>query len=62
MMLCREIRFDEQGVPHPVWDEREETPEEIVARERFINLLADMMIKYGPKILSSKKDTEGKER
>ena len=62
MMHWREIRFDEHGVPHPVWEDREETPEEIAARERFVNLLADLILKYGPRILASKKGTEGKDR
>lgn len=62
MMLCREIRFDEHGVANPVWEDREETPEEIAARERFVNLLADLILKYVPRILASKKGTEGKKR
>ncbi len=46
MRLATVINFDENGVDHPVWEEREETPAEKAAFNQVINLLAHMMLKY----------------
>ena len=46
MRLATRFHIDENGVIHPVWEEREETPAEIAARKRAANLVARLYFKY----------------
>ena len=46
MKLAAVINFNEKGVAHPVWEEREETPAEKAARTRAAKLLVDLFFQY----------------